>query len=391
MSKAYPILEQIKSELGFDQIGISDIKIPITIDFYEKWLMDKTHGTMDYLNTHFEIKKNPRLISSELKSVISITQSYFPIQKEISVKVPARIAMYSQNQDYHYWLKDKLNLSIKKLKLQYPEHTFLPYTDSGPILEKDWAYQAGLGWFGKNSCLIHPKKGSLFFVAEILTTLNIDTLVNTTIDLNNKPTVTSTLNFTPSSNSTASTTLVTSGYSKVNSSLNDSESFMHDFCGTCTRCIDACPTQAIVEPKKVQADRCISYLTIESKTAPPLELRSKINDWFFGCDICQTVCPWNLKLHPGLERAQTLTLKEDQRSELINFFKGILQSSNKSLQKQFYGTALFRAAGFGLKRNALVVITNQKFTELKPEVSLLIKDSKLSELAEWCLIQLDKV
>lgn len=163
-----------------------------------------------------------------------------------------------------------------------------------------------------------------------------------------------------------------------------------DFCGTCTRCIDICPTGALVSPRNMKADHCISYLTIESKTAPPIELRTKIGDWFFGCDLCQTVCPWNIKIHKTLEQKPQLDLTPENREEIIQFFRVILTSSNKQLQKQFYGTPLFRAAGFGLKRNALIVIANQKLKELESEVLALSKEQKLSELALWSLNQISQ-
>lgn len=335
-------LEAFQAELGLSQIGISDLKSPITIDFYEKWLSENSFGNMNYLKTHFEAKKNPKTLNQSFNSAISVTQNYFPAERPLDVQIPARIAMYSQNEDYHYWVKEKLKLLIAKLQTVYPDEVFEPYVDSGPILEKDWAYQSGLGWFGKNTCLIHPKKGSLFFVAEILTSLKAEAKAE----------------------------------------------ILPDFCGTCTRCIDVCPTGALASPRNMKADHCISYLTIESKTAPPTELRTKIGDWFFGCDLCQTVCPWNVKIHKTLEQKPKLELTSENHEELIPFFRMILTSSNKQLQKRFYGTPLFRAAGFGLKRNALIVIANQKLKELSPEVKALHKDEKLSELAGWTLAQI---
>lgn len=335
-------LDQLQQEFDLSQIGISDLKSPVTIDFYEKWLAENSYGNMNYLQNHFETKKNPKSLNQQFNSAISITQSYFPAERPLKIKIPARIAMYSQNEDYHHWVKNKLKLIIEKLKMVYPDEVFEPYVDSGPILEKDWAYQSGLGWFGKNTCLIHPKKGSLFFVAEILTSLKAETKAE----------------------------------------------ILPDFCGTCTRCIDICPTGALVSPRNMKADHCISYLTIESKTAPPIELRTKIGDWFFGCDLCQTVCPWNIKIHKTLEQKPQLDLTPENREEIIQFFRVILTSSNKQLQKQFYGTPLFRAAGFGLKRNALIVIANQKLKELESEVLALSKEDKLSELALWSLNQI---
>lgn len=347
-------LNSIQIKYGLDQVSAARLETPVTIDFYQKWLSHKYYGDMQYLQTHFETKKNPQLIEGRLLTAITVAQSYFPAPVPNTEKYPARIAMYAQNKDYHFWLKEKLDNIVVELKSEFPNEIFLAYTDSGPILERDLAQKSGLGWFGKNTCLIHPKKGSLFFIAEILTSL--------------PPTSLSVENQEP----------------------------IPDFCGTCTKCIDICPTNAIKEPHVLKADECISYLTIEAKSTPPVELRTKIGDWFFGCDLCQTICPWNQKVfrQKKIDHNESTTttayLKSDLKSELeqIDFFRSILMSSNKQLQKRFYGTALFRAGGFGLKRNALIVIGNKKIRVLLDDVSTLTNDPKLSELAKWCLDQL---
>lgn len=348
------IQTELINQLGLDQVSFIPLSQPITISFYNKWLDQNYYGTMNYLKEHADLKGDARKINPDYRSVITVTQSYFPAVQPASVPLPARTALYAQNNDYHFWLKEKLNQAIQLLQAKYPNEIFAPYVDSGPILEKDLGYRGGHGWFGKNSCLIHPQKGSLFFVAEILTSLQQPE--ENAIEIIPKA----------------------------------------DMCGTCTRCMDSCPTGAIIEPKVIKADQCISYLTIESKTAPPIELRSKINDWFFGCDICQTVCPWNEKVFrtkkiPASYLTETqpyLNINPEEQKALVDFFRMILTSSNKSLQKHFYGTALHRSGGFGLKRNAMIVIANRKMSELQPEVLSFIKDPKLAELAEWTLAQL---
>ena len=258
------------------------------------------------------------------------------------------MAVYAQNKDYHFWLKDKLLKIILELKSHFPNEEFLPFVDSGPVLERNWAFENGMGWFGKNTCLIHPQHGSLFFIAEIFTTLPVSQKALAPIP---------------------------------------------DFCGKCRKCIEICPTGALIEPQVLKADLCISYLTIEAKTTPTLELRTKIGDWFFGCDLCQMTCPWNEKVFRTLNLPVTdsistdplLLLDTDKRQELIYFFKQILTSSNKKIAKQFADSPLSRAGGNGLKRNALVVIGNKKLVELKDEVQLLTTHPKLAELADWCL------
>lgn len=343
----------IKNSLNLNQIEIDNLKAPLSISFYETWLASNYQGSMSYLRTHLEFKKNPLLLEPTLKSVISVAQSYFPAIQPVNNKSPARIALYAHNEDYHIWLKQKLVEIINHLKLQFPNEIFLPYVDSGPVLERDIAYQNGLGWFGKNTCLIHPEHGSLFFVAEILTTLDLGSNQNTIEPL-------------------------------------------PDFCGNCQKCIEICPTNALITPRTLKADQCISYLTIESKTVPPIELRKKMGDWFFGCDLCQTVCPWNEKVFrkKNIEKSNkistkiTLDLSPQARGDLVTYFQFLLNSSHKKIQKYHFGSPLSRAGAKGLKRNALIVIANKNLTELRKDV-LNMKSEEFKELAEWVLLQLD--
>jgi epoxyqueuosine reductase len=345
-------LSTLKESLNLIQLEMGALKSPLSIEFYENWLSQNYHGDMSYLQSHLSFKKNPQLLDPQLKSVISVAQSYFPAVQPYSEKFPARIALYAQNEDYHIWLKQKLKTIIQELKAQYPDETFLPYVDSGPILERDMAYQNGLGWFGKNTCIIHPQHGSLFFIAEILTSLQLPP---------------NTYEMTP----------------------------LPDFCGKCQKCIEVCPTGALAAPKLLKADLCISYLTIESKGIPAAELRPKIGDWFFGCDLCQTVCPWNEKVFRSqnienqndISTEKFLPLDGKNRAELIRYFKFLLSSSHKQIQKHHFGSPLSRAGAKGLKRNALLVIANRNLKELKAEVAA-TKADELKELIEWTLEQL---
>ena len=353
-------LDFIKNKFALNQIEISPLKSPFSVEFYEKWLHNNYHGSMTYLQTHLPYKQNPLLLDSKLKSVLSVAQSYFPAIQPVDNKSPARIALYAQNEDYHFWLKQKLLEIINTLKLDFPNEIFLPYVDSGPILERDMAFQNRLGWFGKNSCLIHPEHGSLFFIAEILTNLDLGS---------DHPTLDP----------------------------------LPDFCGTCQKCMEICPTQALIAPRTLKADQCISYLTIESKTIPPVEYRKQIGDWFFGCDLCQTVCPWNQKVFRKKNIAKTeqistsnmLQIKPESRSDLITYFHFLLSASHKQIQKFHYGSPLSRAGAKGLKRNALIVIANQNLTELQPSVENIMlgqntTTEELKELALWTLDQLKK-
>jgi epoxyqueuosine reductase len=165
-----------------------------------------------------------------------------------------------------------------------------------------------------------------------------------------------------------------------------SSELLPDFCGKCTKCIDICPTQALIEPRKMDARKCISYLTIESRTLPPENLRTQIGDWFFGCDLCQTVCPWNQKIYKGLLKTEPLiSISDNDLKELTEELRYILTASGKKLEKDFWGTPLARAGSFGLKRNALIVIGNRKMSDLKSEVRALIEHQKLGSLALWTL------
>lgn len=345
-------LDRLCTNLQLSQLKIGPLKAPLTIDFYQNWLSLNYHGDMAYLQNHLEFKKDPTRLNPQIKSVISIAQSYFPAVKPYVNHPPARVALYAHNEDYHHWLKAKLNDVITQLQTQFPDEVFLPYVDSGPVLERDLAYQNGLGWFGKNTCLIHPQHGSLFFVAEILTSLS-DT---------QKPE-----GFEP----------------------------LPDFCGKCRKCIDICPTKALVAPKTLKADLCISYLTIESKTIPAPELRPLMGDWFFGCDLCQTTCPWNEKVfrvkglnaQPETSTLTKLDLNSEKRAALIEYFRFLLTASHKKIARHHIGTPLSRAGAKGLKRNALIVIANQNLDELTAEVSSQI-ENELGELARWTLQQL---
>ncbi len=344
------------TELGFSHFGWSQLTRPLSFEFYNSWLQDGFHGEMSYLAEHAPVKENAQLKWPRAESALVFAIPYFPHPAPTDSNFPlkaARTSLYAQGMDYHFWFKERMQQLCTELNQIFPDQEFIPFTDSSPILERDLARRAGLGWAGKNTCLIHPKKGSLFFIGEIYTSLKVET------------------HFEP----------------------------LPDFCGTCRKCIDICPTQAIIEPRKLDARKCISYLTIESRTTPPEELRSAIGDWFFGCDLCQTVCPWNQKIFKGhlsiepqleLSTEPLLNLSTESRTDLIADLQYILTASGKKLGKDFLGTPMARAGSFGLKRNALIVAGNQKLKELQREVQNLLAHEKLGELASWTLTQFEK-
>jgi epoxyqueuosine reductase len=343
-------IEQIKNQFDFLEAEITAIQRPLTIDFYKKWLSDGSYGGMKYLFDHLEIKENPKLLNKNFNSVISVSASYLKPSSINAERIPARTALYSQSDDYHIWLKKKLLKAIEFLQKIFPDEIFTPYVDSGPILEREWGHRNKLGWFGKNTCLIHPKHGSLFFIAEIMTSIQID-------------------------------------------EKNQLEP-LPDFCGTCDRCIKSCPTQAIKSPHYLKADECISYLTIEAKTPPPMELRNKIGDWFFGCDICQTVCPWNEKIfkknqlqEPIYSSQIPLEMSPTERKSIVGYFTFLFTNSNRSIYRKHADSPLLRAGPRGLRRNALIVSANRKLVEMIPIIERFV-DPRLDELKNWALQEL---
>lgn len=335
---------------GLSHFGLTPLTRPLSFDLYRDWLDAGYHGDMQYLVEHAPIKEEPRRQWPRVHSALVFAMPYHPHPEPLESwpLKQARVSLYAQGVDYHFWFRDRLREIAAVLQLQFPQEEFLCFTDSSPVLERDLARRAGIGWVGKNTCIIHPQKGSLFFLGEIYSSLNLQPHPQ------------------PLSNT-----------------------LMPDYCGTCTRCLDICPTQAIIEPRKLDARRCISYLNIESRKLAPVELRDGIGDWLFGCDLCQTVCPWNQKLfNQTLDVSLQQPLNESEQQDLIDDLRYLLTASGKRLEKDFHGTPLARAGSFGLKRNALVVTGNRKLVALKPEVATLTGHDRLGELAQWALAAL---
>jgi epoxyqueuosine reductase len=340
------LLDSELSRLGLTHYGMAPLTRPLSFDLYREWLDAGMHGDMQYLVDHAPIKEEPRRQWPRVQSALVFAMPYHPHPAPVDnwPLQQARVSLYAQGADYHFWFRDRLREIAALLQQHFPTEEFLCFTDSSPVLERDLARRAGIGWVGKNTCIIHPQKGSLYFLGEIYSSLSLQP------------------NPVP---------------------------LMPDYCGSCTRCLDICPTGAIVEPRKLDARRCISYLNIESRKLASLDLRAGIGDWLFGCDLCQTVCPWNQKLfNQTLETALSLPLGRDEEQALITDLRYLLTASGKRLEKDFHGTPLARAGSFGLKRNALVVIGNRRLSALHNDVAALTSHDRLGELAQWALTQL---
>ncbi len=287
------LIKQKALEIGFSDCGISHAE---TLDFesirLKEWLDNGFHGEMHYMENNIEKRIDPKLLFENAKSVISVLFNYYKLDLDESID-KYKIAKYAQGNDYHYIIKSKLNDLIDFIQTYYPIANARSFCDSAPVMDKVWAQKSGLGWIGKNTCLIAPKAGSFFLIGEIITDieLNYDTAIS-------------------------------------------------NHCGNCTNCIDACPTNALIAPYLLDSRKCISYLTIEYKNEfdEKLDLKGHI----FGCDICQNVCPWNIKYTQIHENTELISSSEN--IDWNNMTKA-------DFKKKFKGSALERTGYERLKRN----------------------------------------
>ncbi len=314
--------------MGFlESHWLSPLPQPQTLERYKSHLDRGDHGSMDYLHTHLEAKTHPEKHFSKFKSVFVLTHSYLPHPEDQDLWPALKKARYAQGRDYHFWLKQKLNVLAQYVSEEHPEHEFQTATDSLPILERDWASQAGLGWIGKNTCLIHQKHGSFFFIGEILSTLDPGDLKLPTAHPKR--------------------------------------------CGSCNKCVEACPTEAL-SSTGLNSNKCIAYWTIETRDIPPENIQKKMSSYFFGCDICQSVCPWNELNHKAEKSKFEKDLEESSITpELIQNLEEVLTSSNKQLTRITKKLPLSRARSNGLKKNALLLVKSHKIKSLYGLVSSL--------------------
>lgn len=347
-------IKEIGKNLGFQDIKICDAdELKSYQNFYDDFIQKNYHGNMDFLEKHEFLKTNPKKIVPEAKSIILVTLNYFQARKDAKnwspkIHIPThkdgQIARYAFGRDYHKVFKNKLKQFSKTLEENYLNYNARFFADSGPLLERQYAEKSGLGYIGKNTMLITQKYGSWVLIGEIITNIKLQA---------DKP--------------------------------FDRKKMV---CGSCNKCQIACPTGALYEDYKINASKCISYLTIEHKGTIPLELREKIGSWLFGCDICQEVCPHNF-------RSQETT---------VNDFKNAIAGEKQILKKiltikddeeflnLFAGSPLMRGKRTNLIRNACIVAANLKRFDLIKEIQKLSESTNeiIKEHAQWALSKLYK-
>jgi len=304
--------QQVKTfarNLGFDYCGIARVqKLDDDARRLENWLNKGYQGAMQYMENHFEMRVDPSKLVPGAKSVITLMINYFPA-KEQSEQAP-KVSKYAYGKDYHEVIRKKMNLFLSLINEHIGEVHGRGFVDSAPVLERSWAQRSGLGWIGKNGNLLTKQQGSFFFIATLI----------------------------------------------VDMELEYDDPFAKDYCGSCRKCIDACPTDAILENKVVDGSRCISYFTIELKDMLiPLEMEGKFDDWMFGCDTCQDVCPWNRFANAANEQEFTPI------AEILNFTSDDWNAMTEdSFKKIFRHSPLKRAKFEGIQRNLKFLKHNGK-------------------------------
>ncbi|MGI8949988.1 MAG: tRNA epoxyqueuosine(34) reductase QueG [Chitinophagaceae bacterium] len=293
-------IKKFAKQCGFDFCGIAKTeKLDDDARRLEQWLQNGMHGTMHYMEKYFEERIDPKKLVPDAKSVITLLLNYFPLQAQ-NADAP-KVSKYAYGKDYHEVIKEKLNIFLQLMNENIGEIHGRGFVDSAPVLERSWAVKSGLGWIGKNGNLITKQFGSFFFIATLI----------------------------------------------VDIELQYDDIFAKDYCGSCRKCIEACPTNAILENKIINGSKCISYFTIELKdTLIPDEQKGKFQNWMFGCDICQDVCPWNRFSKPNDEInfspiPEILNLSTKQWEEL----------SEESFKKIFKNSPLKRSKYNGIQRN----------------------------------------
>jgi epoxyqueuosine reductase len=327
--------------LGFELAGIAPATNADGFRHLQEWLASGFAGEMDYMRRHEGARQHPKAVLPDVRSVVVVGLNYFPARHaRDNVAAPhGRIARYAAGADYHDVMRGKLNDLLAWAQQEAPGLQGRGVVDTAPLLERDFARRAGLGWFGKNTMLINKRLGSYTFLGALL------------LDLELAP----------------------------------SRPFEANHCGSCTRCLDACPTDAFTAPFQLDARRCISYLTIELRGPIPAELRPGMGDWVFGCDVCQEVCPWNHKAPQSSEAS----LQMGGAGPALDLVE-LLGLSEGEFRRRFRGTALWRARRRGLVRNAAIALGNLGDARALPALTRALDDAEpvIREAAAWALAQL---
>ena len=331
-------------ELGFALVGITPAERSQTLQRYRAWLENGYAGEMDYLERHLPLKEDPRRLLAEAKSVISLAMNYYTLDPpEFLAADPGRgqISRYAWGDDYHEVIRERLRQLVEFIRQRFAETEpdCRICVDTAPILEREYAQKARLGWIGKNTNLINWRSGSWYFLAEVL----------------------------------------------VNVQLTPTTEPLRGTCGTCTRCIEACPTDAIVAPNVLDSRLCISYLTIELKDSIPAELRPKMGNLIFGCDICQEVCPWNSKATPTTESAFY-----PRAGNLAPGLLSLVNMTQAEFSSRFKGSPIKRAKRRGFLRNVLVAIGNWGARKALPALEIALSDGEplVRSHAAWAVGQI---
>jgi epoxyqueuosine reductase len=294
--------------LGFEACGIAEpASGPAAAAALDAWLAAGAHGGMRYMERQAPVRRDPSRAWTDARSAVVVLHAYYRRDAD-PAPGRGRVARYALGEDYHTVMRAKLNALGGSLVAAAGTGSYRVYVDAGPLPERELARRAGLGWFGKNTLLIHPRMGSFLFIGVVLTDLALDPDVP----------------------------------------------YEQDHCGTCRRCLEACPTAAFPAPRVLDARRCVSYLTIESREPVPIGLRAGVGQWLFGCDVCQDVCPWNVRFARETGEPRYRARPQDQWPTLAE----IVRMTEREYEGVFEGTALERAGRSGLARNAAVVIEN---------------------------------
>ncbi len=328
--------------LGFDLVGVAPAAPADGFDRLRAWLDRGFAGEMDYMRRHAEARRHPESVLPEVRSVVMLGMNYNPAgPREENTSGKGRVARYARGPDYHDVLRERLNQLLSWLQRELPGCRGRGVVDTAPLLERDFARRAGLGWVGKNTMLLNKRLGSYFFLAALL----------------------------------------------VDVELRPDEPFEARHCGTCTACLDACPTDAFVGPGILDARRCISYLTIELKNSIPSKLRAGVGDWLFGCDVCQEVCPWNRKAPAATDAA----MRGRPELEAIDLVE-LLGMSDAEFQRRFRDTALMRTKRRGLLRNAALVLGNCGDVRALPALrqAMLDPEPLIHEAACWAVGEIEQ-